>query len=118
MTVYVYMVECADQTLYTGWTTDIERRLKDHNAGRGAKYTRERGPVRLVYVEEAPDRRTAMQRELEIKRLRRGQKLELIAGTGIWSVKRDTFLLFAPRSSLLSPLLPVPPGLAFLPRLE
>ncbi len=83
MRVYVYMVECADQTLYTGWTTDVERRLKDHNAGRGAKYTRERGPVRLVYVEEAPDRRTAMQRELEIKRLRRGQKLELIAGMGI-----------------------------------
>lgn len=81
MTVYVYMVECADQTLYTGWTTDVERRLKDHNAGRGAKYTRERGPVRLVYVEELPDRRTAMQRELEIKRLRRVQKLQLIEGS-------------------------------------
>ena len=78
MTAYVYMVECADQTLYTGWTTDVERRLKDHNAGRGAKYTRERGPVQLVYVEELPDRRTAMQRELEIKRLRRVQKLRLI----------------------------------------
>ena len=78
MTVYVYMVECADQTLYTGWTTDVKRRLKDHNAGRGAKYTRERGPVRLVYVEEMPDRRTAMQRELEIKRMRRAKKLALV----------------------------------------
>jgi putative endonuclease len=87
MSVYVYMVECADQTLYTGWTTDVERRLKDHNAGRGAKYTRERGPVRLVYVEELPDRRMAMQRELEIKRLRRGQKLRLIEGEGAWSVE-------------------------------
>lgn len=81
MSAFVYMVECADQTLYTGWTTDVDRRLKDHNAGRGAKYTRERGPVRLVYVEELPDRRAAMKRELEIKRMRRAKKLALIAGT-------------------------------------
>jgi putative endonuclease len=81
MSAFVYVVECADQTLYTGWTTDVDRRLKDHNAGRGAKYTRERGPVRLVYVEELPDRRTAMKRELEIKRMRRAKKLALISGT-------------------------------------
>ena len=81
MSAFVYMVECADQTLYTGWTTNIERRLKDHNAGRGAKYTRERGPVRLVYVEELPNRRAAMKRELEIKRMRRAKKLALIANT-------------------------------------
>ena len=79
MSAFVYMVECADKTLYTGWTTDVDRRLKAHNAGRGAKYTRERGPVRLVYVETMPDRRTAMKRELEIKRLGRAQKLALIA---------------------------------------
>jgi putative endonuclease len=78
MSVFVYMVECADKTLYTGWTTDVERRLKAHNAGRGAKYTRERSPVRLVYIEEVADRRAAMKRELEIKRMRRAKKLQLI----------------------------------------
>ena len=81
MSAFVYMVECADKTLYTGWTTDVDRRLKAHNAGRGAKYTRERGPVRLVYVEEMPNRRAAMKRELEIKRMRRAEKLALIAET-------------------------------------
>lgn len=79
MAVFVYIVECADKTLYTGWTTDVTRRLKAHNAGRGAKYTRDRGPVRLVYVEEVPDRRIALKRELEIKRMRRPQKLKLIS---------------------------------------
>lgn len=76
--VFVYMVECADQTLYTGWTTDVERRVKMHNAGRGARYTRQHGPVRLVYTEEFPDRRAAMQRELQIKRMSRAEKLNLI----------------------------------------
>jgi putative endonuclease len=79
MAVFVYIVECADKTLYTGWTTSLERRVKMHNAGRGARYTRERGPVRLVYAEEAPDRRAAMQRERAIKRLTRAQKLALVA---------------------------------------
>lgn len=82
MSVFVYIVECADKTLYTGWTTDVKRRLKTHNAGRGARYTRERGPVRLVYVEEVPDRRAALKRELEIKRMRRAQKLKLIDHKG------------------------------------
>ncbi|HXV97628.1 MAG TPA: GIY-YIG nuclease family protein [Anaerolineae bacterium] len=76
--VYIYIVECADQTLYTGWTTDVERRLKAHNAGRGAKYTQQRQPVRLVYIEEAPDRRAALKRELQIKRMSRAEKLKLI----------------------------------------
>jgi putative endonuclease len=76
---YVYMVECRDGTLYTGWTTDLARRLKSHNAGRGAKYTRERRPVRLVYWEKLPDRATAQKRELAIKRLPRLQKLDLVA---------------------------------------
>jgi len=79
MAIVVYIVECVDQTLYTGWTTNIEQRLKAHNAGRGAKYTRSRAPVRLVYTEEKPDRRTAMQRELEIKRMNRAGKLKLIS---------------------------------------
>jgi putative endonuclease len=78
--VVVYIVECADRTLYTGWTTDIEQRLRLHNAGRGAKYTRSRTPVRLVYAEEQPDRSAALQRELQIKRMRREQKLQLICG--------------------------------------
>jgi putative endonuclease len=78
MAVYIYIVECADQTLYTGWTTDVERRLKAHNAGRGAKYTQQRQPVRLVYIEEAPDRRAALKRELQIKRMSRVEKLKLI----------------------------------------
>lgn len=79
MPVYVYILECADQTLYTGWTTDVERRVKAHNAGRGARYTQQRGPVRLVYVEEQPDRSAAMKRELQIKRMSRAGKLNLIA---------------------------------------
>jgi putative endonuclease len=78
MAAFVYIVECADKTLYTGWTTNIERRLKAHNAGRGARYTQQRGPVRLVYLEEAADRQAAQKRELEIKRLRRAGKLKLI----------------------------------------
>jgi putative endonuclease len=78
--IVVYIVECADRTLYTGWTTDIEQRLRLHNAGRGAKYTRSRTPVRLVYTEEQPDRGAALQRELQIKRMRRKQKLQLICG--------------------------------------
>lgn len=78
MPYFVYIVECADQTLYTGWTTNVERRLKIHNAGRGARYTRERGPVRLVYVEEVPSRSAALKRELAIKRLPRANKLKLV----------------------------------------
>jgi putative endonuclease len=78
MEIVVYIVACADQTLYTGWTNDLEQRLKAHNAGKGAKYTRSRCPVRLVYVETQPDQATAMRRELEIKRLRRSEKLKLI----------------------------------------
>lgn len=85
MTAVVYMVECADGTLYTGWTTNLERRLKDHNAGRGSKYTRTRRPVRLVYTETQPDRRAALQRELQIKRLSRAKKLGLISQAGLGS---------------------------------
>ena len=77
---FCYIVECADGTLYTGWTTDPERRVKVHNRGLGARYTKMRRPVRLVYVEEQPDRRTAMKRELAIKRLGRPGKIKLING--------------------------------------
>jgi putative endonuclease len=75
---YCYIVECCDGTLYTGWAVDVERRLKVHNAGRGARYTKLRRPVRLVYAEELPDRSTAQKRELAIKRLPRLKKIALI----------------------------------------
>lgn len=75
---YVYIVECADGTLYTGWAVDVEQRVKAHNAGRGARYTRMHGPVKLVYAEEWSDRVAAQKRELEIKRWPREKKLKLI----------------------------------------
>ncbi len=75
---FVYIVRCADGTLYTGWTTDVARRIAQHNAGRGARYTRMRRPVVLVYREEKPDRSTAMRRELEIKKLDRERKERLV----------------------------------------
>lgn len=78
MTCYCYIVECADGTYYTGWTTDPERRVKMHNAGRGARYTRMRRPVKLVYLEEQPDRTTAMKRERAIKTLSREKKMKLV----------------------------------------
>ena len=75
---FVYIVRCADGTLYTGWTTDVTRRVAQHNAGRGARYTRVRRPVALVYREEAPDRSTAMRREWAIKKLDRERKERLV----------------------------------------
>ena len=74
---YVYMLECSDKTLYSGWTTDLSRRLATHNAGKGAKYTRSRLPVRLVYSESLPDAQAARKREWELKQLPRAQKLAL-----------------------------------------
>ena len=76
-TCYCYIVECADGTYYTGWTVDPVRRVATHNKGRGARYTRTRRPVRLVYVEEQPDRQTAMKREIAIKRMPRVRKEKL-----------------------------------------
>jgi putative endonuclease len=72
------MVLCRDGTLYTGWTTDVEARVKAHNAGRGSTYCKQRRPVHLVYQEELPSRGEAQARELAIKRLKRRRKLELI----------------------------------------
>jgi putative endonuclease len=79
MPFYCYLLECSDGTYYTGWTTDPERRLRQHNAGRGARYTRSRLPVRMVHVEELPDRASAMKRERAVKRLTRAAKQALIA---------------------------------------
>jgi len=77
----VYIVRCADNTLYTGITNDLEKRLKAHDTGTGAKYTKSRGPVELVYFEMSADRSCASKREYVIKRLSRSEKLALIAVT-------------------------------------
>ncbi|MDR0839302.1 MAG: GIY-YIG nuclease family protein [Oscillospiraceae bacterium] len=79
--VCVYILECSDGTLYTGWTNDIEGRVKAHNAGTGAKYTRGRLPVKLVYTEEVAERGLALRRERQIKQMTRAEKRALIAGT-------------------------------------
>ena len=78
MAYFCYILECSDGTFYTGWSTDPERRERQHNLGRGARYTRDRRPVRLVYVEEQPDKPSALRRELRIKRLPREKKKKLI----------------------------------------
>ena len=78
MSCYCYIVECADGTYYTGWAIDPAKRVAMHNKGRGARYTRTRCPVRLVYVEELPDRKSAMKRAIAIKRLGRVGKSKLI----------------------------------------
>ena len=75
---YVYILKCKDSSLYTGWTTDIEKRLKAHNSGKGAKYTKSRKPVELVYKEEFDNKSDALRREAAIKSLTRKQKLALI----------------------------------------
>ena len=76
---YTYIVECADGSLYCGWTNDLDKRIKDHNAGKGAKYTKTRLPVKLMYFEEFDTKEEAMSREWHIKQLRREKKMELIA---------------------------------------
>lgn len=78
MVWFVYMLRCGDGSLYTGCTNDLSRRLKAHQTGRGAKYTRSHPPVALVYQEAVPDRSAALRREAAIKRLTRRQKLDLI----------------------------------------
>ncbi len=75
---YIYIVECSDGSLYTGYTTDLERRMKAHNSNKGAKYTRGRTPVSLLYYEEYDNKGEAMKREIDIKKLRREKKLLLI----------------------------------------
>jgi putative endonuclease len=80
---YTYIVQCADGSLYTGWTNDLEKRLQAHNSGKGAKYTRSRLPVTLVYYEAFETSREAQSREVKIKQLTRAQKLELIEKANI-----------------------------------
>lgn len=80
---YTYILKCSDNSLYTGWTTDINKRIKCHNNGKGAKYTRGRRPVSLEYFETFKTRQEAMKREYAIKKLSREKKLKLISeGSG------------------------------------
>ena len=75
---YTYIIECRDKSLYTGWTTDIGKRIAAHNAGKGAKYTKSRRPVKLLYIEEHETKSDAMKREYAIKRMTRQEKLAMI----------------------------------------
>jgi putative endonuclease len=79
MAFYCYILECADGSFYTGWTKDPTRREKQHNAGRGALYTRMHRPVKLVYIEEQPDLSSALKREHSLKMLKHTQKAVLVA---------------------------------------
>ena len=81
VTNYVYLLRCADGTLYTGWTNDLHKRLAAHNAGTGAKYTRSRRPVELFYYETFETKEEAMRRECAVKRLTHAQKLALSENT-------------------------------------
>lgn len=78
MAFFCYLLECADGSFYTGWTTDPARRERQHNRGVGARYTRTHAPVRLVYVESQPDRSSAMRRERALKALGHAQKKKLV----------------------------------------
>lgn len=75
---YVYLLECADDTIYTGITTDVRRRLAEHQSGKAAHYTRAHKAVKILYTEEHPDRSSAQKREAEIKKLPRVKKIELV----------------------------------------
>ena len=75
---WLYILQCGDGTLYTGVTTDVDRRLAAHQGGKGAKYTKGRGPLRVVYREPCGDKSQALRRERQVKALTRAQKLELI----------------------------------------
>ena len=82
MTYWLYILRCGDGTLYTGTTDDVARRLAVHQSGKGAKYTRGRGPLTLAYQEACADKSAALRREIAVKRLTRAEKLALIEGGG------------------------------------
>ncbi len=75
---YVYILECSDGTLYTGWTNDLDKRIKAHNEGKGAKYTKARRPVTLTYYEEYENKSDALKREAAIKKLSRAEKVNMV----------------------------------------
>ena len=77
---YIYIIQCSDNTLYTGTTTDVSRRIAEHNRSKGGSYTRIRMPVKLIYQEAYPNRSEALKREAQIKRWSKGKKLALVKG--------------------------------------
>lgn len=80
---YTYMVECSDGSYYTGWTNHLEKRIQDHNDGKGAKYTKAKRPVTLVYYETFATKEEAMKREYAIKQMKRKEKEALIQKKGV-----------------------------------
>ena len=88
-TNYTYLLRCADDSYYCGWTNDLDRRLAAHNAGTASKYTRSRRPVEMIYWEEFPTKQEAMRREYHIKRLSREEKLALIRQNGSERAKHE-----------------------------
>jgi len=82
---FVYLLRCADGSLYCGWSTDVQRRLQTHRSGRGSRYVARRLPAELVHVAPMPDRGAAMREEARIKRLTRAQKLELVERSTVGS---------------------------------
>jgi putative endonuclease len=84
-TAYIYILECSDFSLYTGWTYNLDRRLAEHNKGKASKYTRSRRPVKLVYYEEYSNKQDAMKREYEIKQYSKTKKNQLIADFNFYS---------------------------------
>jgi len=100
---YLYIVECRDGTFYTGITTDIKKRIDAHNSGRGAKYTRGRGPVKLMHLRRYTDRSAASKSEHKIKKLKRGKKLriindfalpgEIVVASGRSAIKKSLYAL-------------------------
>ncbi len=90
---YTYIVECSDGKLYTGWTTCIERRIQEHNSGRGAKFTRMRIPVTLRYLEISDTKSDAMKREAAIKKLKRSQKQQLIQEHKLEKILRENNII-------------------------
>jgi len=83
---YVYILLCADKSLYTGITTDLERRLKDHREGNGSKYVRSRLPAKVVYSKEFENKSEALKREIEIKKMSRVEKIQLVKATKVKSL--------------------------------
>ena len=88
---YTYILECNDGTYYTGWTNNLEKRLKDHNDGKGAKYTKARLPVSLIYHEQFQTKEEAMRREYAIKSMTRNEKSKLICKYREGISKKDSF---------------------------
>lgn len=88
----VYILECSDGTLYTGWTNNIDKRFAAHQSGQGAKYTKVRLPVKLVYVENCEDKSSGMKREYEIKKMRREEKMHLVEKFKINKFKKGSLI--------------------------